>query len=327
MRLVEAREAGNARLLDDAAKPVKPIRPRRLMIVFAACFIGVLLGVAGAFVKKTMYSGIDNPREIETLLGLTLSATIPHSENQDRLYAQIQNKAKKVSVLPHDAPSEGAIESLRSFRTSLQFSMLDSKNNIVLITGPTPEVGKSFVSANFAAVLASIGKKVLLIDGDMRTGYLHRYFGLERKGGLSEALTAHSIVTLDQVIHKNVVENVDFISTGTLPSKPAELLAHENFGKLLELFSRRYDYVLIDTAPVLGFSDALIVGSHAGAIFNIVRGGVSTVGEIEEAVKRMNQAGRTVTGTVFNDMKPNSARYGYGYGSTYEKYRKAEYKS
>jgi tyrosine-protein kinase Etk/Wzc len=320
LRLMEASEAGNARLLDTAAKPVKPVRPKRMVVISFAAMIGIFLGIMVAFVKKTLSGSIHDPQEIQQALGLTLSATIPHSESQKRLYAQIQSKKKKISVLPHDAPSDRAIESLRSFRTSLQFEMLSAKNNIIVITGPTPAVGKSFVSANFAAVLAAIGKKVLLIDGDMRTGYLHRYFGLERKNGLSEFIKAET--NLDKAIHKSVVENVDFISTGRLPAKPAELLAHENFGKLLDMASTRYDFVLVDTAPVLAFSDALIVGTHAGAIFNVVRSGVSTVFEIEEAVRRVNQAGRTVTGTIFNDLKSHSTRYGYG--AKYGKYKYSE---
>jgi tyrosine-protein kinase Etk/Wzc len=322
LRLVKASKVGNARLLDTAVAPLKPIKPKRAIVVALAALIGVFLGVIGAFIRKSLYGGIDDPHEIERLLGLTVSATIPHSAAQERLYTQIQGKAKKVSVLAQEDPNDTAIESMRSFRTSLQFAMLDSRNNIIMITGPTPGLGKSFVSANFAVVLASTGKRVLLIDGDLRKGYLHRYFGLDRERGLSDAIASDTM--LDQVIHKNVVEHVDFISTGNFPPKPAELLAHGNFGKLMKEVSSRYDFVVIDTAPVLAVSDALIVGAHAGSAFNVVRGGISTVGEIEESVKRFNQAGASVTGIVFNDLKPRSARYGYG--SKYGKYRYAEYK-
>lgn len=323
LRLAAASKVGSVRLVDTAAIPVKPVKPKRLLLVVVTGLIGLVLGTLGAYVKKTFSGRIDSPREVEKLLGLPVSATIPYSERQKQLGSQIHGNAKKVSVLSHDVPADNAIESLRGFRTSLQFSMLNARNNIVMITGPTPEVGKSFVSANFATVLAAIGKKVLLIDGDLRTGQLHRFFGVERKNGLSDAINAE--IVLDQVIHNNVVENVDFIATGCLPDKPAELLAHNNFGRLLQLLCARYDFILIDTAPVLVASDALVVGSHAGTIFNIVRGGYSTADEIEEAVKRLNQAGHTVTGTVFNDMKPRSTRYGYGPG--YRGYRYADNKS
>jgi tyrosine-protein kinase Etk/Wzc len=322
LRLVKASKVGNARLLDVAAKPAKPVRPKKLTVIALAAVIGLFLGVAGAFIRKSLSRGIDDPHEIEQMLGLSVSATIPHSVRQEGLYQQLQGKSKKVSVLAHDDPTDHAVESLRSFRTSLQFSMLGAKNRIVMVTGPTPGIGKSFVSVNFAAVLAATGKKVLLIDGDLRKGYLHRYFGLDRKHGLSEVIAGQ--LSVGEAIHQNVVENVDFISTGDLPPRPAELLAHANFGACLQAVAEQYDFVVIDTAPVLAVSDALVVAPHVGAIFNIVRGGVSSLGEIEEAVKRFKQAGNGVTGIVFNDLKPRAGRYGYG--SKYGKYRYAQYK-
>jgi tyrosine-protein kinase Etk/Wzc len=316
LRLVTASKVGNARLLDTPMPPTAPIKPRRMLVILIVGMIGLVLGVIGAYIRKVFYGRIDDPQEIKQLFGVPLSATIPHSQGQEQLYAQIQSKSRAVSVLASSAPGDSAVESLRGFRASLQFSMRDSSNNIIVITSPTPEVGKSFVAANFATVLAAVGKKILLIDGDLRKGHLHRYFGLDRKKGLAEAILAPGI--FEQIIQRNVVENVDFISTGNLPKKPAELLGHQNFGTLLRLLSGRYDYVLVDTAPVLAVADALTVGPYAGAMFNVVRGGVTTANEIEETVKRLNQAGATVTGTVFNDLRPRHARYGYG--SLYEGY-------
>lgn len=322
LRLVKASKVGNARLIDEAQPPLQPVRPKRAVIIAVGFMIGLFLGVVGAFIRKNLFGGIDEPHEIEQALGLTVSAAVPFSEKQKTLYTQMQDNPKKVSVLAHDDPHDMAIESLRSFRTSLQFSMLGARNNIVMISGPTPSVGKSFVSVNFAAVLASTGKKVLLIDADLRKGYLQRYFGLTRPNGLSELIAGQ--IAYDKALHTDVVENVDFIATGVLPPRPAELLGHSNFVDLLTWASARYDIVIIDTAPVLAVSDALVVAVHAGTIFNIVRGGMSTMGEIEESVKRFKQAGTSVTGIVFNGLKPRIGRYGYG--SKYGKYRYAQYK-
>jgi tyrosine-protein kinase Etk/Wzc len=322
LRLIKASKVGNARLLDSAVKPLKPLRPNKAVVVALAVLIGLFLGIIGAFIRKSLFGGIDDPHEIEQMLGLTVSAAIPHSKTQTALYTHIQGKEKRVSILAQEDPSDAAVESLRSFRTSLQFSMLDAKNRIVMVTGPTPSIGKSFISANFAAVLGATGKRVLLVDADLRKGYLHRYFGLERKHGLSEVIAAQ--LALEQAIHLNIVENVDFISTGELPPRPAELLAHGHFGEFMHAVAARYDFVVIDTAPVLAVSDALVVAPHVGTIFNVVRGSISTMGEIEEAVKRFRQAGAAVTGVVFNDLKPRAGRYGYG--SKYGKYRYAQYK-
>jgi tyrosine-protein kinase Etk/Wzc len=322
LRLVKASKVGNVRLLDVAETPIKPVRPKRAIVISLATLAGLFLGVIAAFVRKNLFGGIDDPNEIEQLLGMTVSAAIPHSDKQQTLYAQMQSSSNKNSVLATDDPKDMAIESLRSFRTSLQFSMLGAKNNIVMISGPTPGVGKSFVSVNFAAVLAATGKRVLLVDADLRKGYLQKYFSQKRQNGLSELIAGQ--ITLDTALRKGVLTDVDFISTGVLPPHPAELLTHANFGAFLAQVSANYDFVIIDTAPVLAVSDSLVVAPHVGAVFSIVRGGVSTIGEIEEAVKRFNQAGSAVTGVVFNDLKPRIGRYGYG--SKYGKYRYAAYK-
>lgn len=318
LRLATESKIGSVRLLDSAAVPLKPIKPKPLIVVMLSAMIGLVLGTAAAIARKALYGRIDTPSEIEQELGLPVATTIPYSLSQEKLSAQIQGNRKVVAVLPLDGPCDDVVESLRRFRSSLQFAMLDAKSNIVMIAGPTPGVGKSFVSANFAAVLASIGKKVLLIDGDLRSGHLHRYFGVDRAIGLSDVIGGR--VAFGQAVQRTAAENVDFLSTGELPRKPAELLAHENFGKLLQSLSTRYDFILIDTAPILEVSDALVIAPHAGAIFNVVRGGQTTSTEVEEAVKRLNRAGHVMTGIVFNDSKQRTSRYDYG--GQYWKYRK-----
>lgn len=312
LRLIAASKVGSVRMLDTPVTSARPIKPRRVLVVALAGVAGLLLGGIAALVKKTLYRRVEHPAEVEQQLGLHISATIPHSERQKQLYARIKSESREVAVLPQDAASDPAVESFRGFRSSLKHAMLDSSNNVIMITGATPGVGKSFVSANLASLMASIGKKVLLIDGDLRTGYLHRYFGKDRESGLSDVLLGK--MNFGQAIHKDVVENVDFISTGRLPDRPAELLEQQEFNRLMQILSARYDFVLVDTPPVLAFADALTVGAISGAIFNVVRSGVSTIDEIEEAVKRLNQAGRSVTGIVFNGAKPRLSHYAYGAG-------------
>jgi tyrosine-protein kinase Etk/Wzc len=311
LRLASASKVGNVRMLDEAEKPVEPIKPRRKVILSFACIFGLALGLATALIKSAFYGRVDDPRQVEQLSGVPVVATILHSENQKQLSTKVRSKRKALSVLPHHTPQDSAVESLRRFRTFLQFSMRQASNNIIVMAGPTPEVGKSFISANFAVVLASIGKKVLLIDADLRTGHLHRYFGRKRKPGLSEAITEE--IPADKAIQKGVVQDVDLISTGTLPNEPAELLANEKFGELLRSLSARYDVILIDTAPVLVVTDALIISRQAGATFNVVRDGVTTNRAIEEAVKQFNRAGVAVTGIVFNDQRATTMQYGCGY--------------
>jgi tyrosine-protein kinase Etk/Wzc len=227
------------------------------------------------------------------------------------LYEQVHSRHQKVPLLATVSSTDAAIESLRNFRTALQFSLPQFKNNIVVISGATPGLGKSFVSANLAAIMAATGKKVLLIDSDLRNGLLHLYFGFGRQDGLSDAIAGAR--TVDQVIHHGVIPNMDFISTGTLPPNPAELLLRPDFGAILQQMSARYDLVLVDATPILAVADTMIIGAHAGAIYIMTRAGVTTPGEISESMKRLRQAGLEAKGVLFNDLKMRPGRYGYGY--------------
>jgi tyrosine-protein kinase Etk/Wzc len=322
LRLVKASKVGNARLLDNAVVPLHPIRPKRVLVVGLSAIIGLFIGLGAALIRRSLFGGIEDPSDVEQRLGLTVSAAVPHSDKQAKLYEDMgAGRNAGQSLLAVVDPNDLAIESLRSFRTSLQFLMLGAKNNIVMISGATPSVGKSFISANFASVLALTGKKVLLVDSDLRKGYLQKYFGLPRENGLSEFIAGQ--LSLGEVTHRGVVENVDFIATGTLPPRPAELMAHSRFSAFLDEASRKYDIVLIDTPPVLAVADALIIATQVGTIFSVARGGVSTIGEIEETRKRFEKSGAALSGVVFNGLRARGGSYGYG--SKYGKYRFAQY--
>lgn len=311
LRVAAASKVGNARLLDAATAPTRPVKPKSQVVLAMAGVIGLAFGTMFAFLRKNHNRRIDDPREIELALGLTVAAAIPHSIVQEKMQEKLERKDSTPSVLtlPDDA-LDSTIESLRGFRGPLQLALNNSKNNIVMITSPAPAAGKSFISANLAAVLASFGDKVLLIDGDLRTGHLHRYFRVGRQNGLTDAIA--NTEALPQLVRKNVVPNLDFISAGSSSRKPGNFLAHKDFSWLLQQLSEQYDCILIDSAPVLSVSDGLIIAPHVGSIFNVVRSGANTIEEIEEAVTRFNKVGIAVTGIIFNDLKPRFSRYGYG---------------
>lgn len=321
LRMITVAKKSNVRLVDNPMLPEKPVSPNRPQIIAIALLLGLFLGTIVAFVKKALHGGIDDPAEIEKMMGVPVYATIPHSKMQKELFDQVSRKSPKLPLLAKISSMDVAVEALRNFRTALQFSMSHSKNNIVLITGPSAGMGKSFVSANLAAVMAATGKRVLLIDADFRNGHLHRYFDVGRQDGLVDAIGGTK--RLEQIIHREVIENVDFISTGNLPSNPSELLEHPNLGTLLQSLSSLYDVVLIDGTPILAVSDTLIIGAHAGAIYLLTRAGVTTSGEIAESIKRLSQAGLAAKGVLFNDLTQRPGRYGYGY--KYGKYRQVQY--
>lgn len=303
LRLISVGRVSNVRMIDAPIAPEKPLKPNRPLIVVLAVVTGLFLGTLVAFARKAIKGGIDDPLEIERLLhARVVYATIPHSVNQDKLTRKARGDNLSTPLLAQLMPEDPAIESLRSFRAALQFSMPHFKNNIVMFTGPTRDLGKSFIAANFGAVVAASGKRVLLIDADLRNGYLHRYFGVPREPGLSNTISGS--MSAKDAIHHDVIDNLDFIATGTLPPNRSEFLLHLNFGNLLESVSPHYDLILVDPPPILAVADALIIGAHAGSVFIMARSGVTTEDEINESIKRLNHAGISPQGVVFNDMPP-----------------------
>jgi tyrosine-protein kinase Etk/Wzc len=323
LRLVSEGKVGNVRVVDQAVTQQNPVAPKRSMIVALSAFLGLLGGVALAFTRNAMNAGIKDSAEIEVHTGLNVFATVPHSAVQGKLYESIVNKAPGKHLLALTNAEDPGIESLRSLRTALQFALLDARNNVVLFTGPTPSIGKSFVSSNFAAVLGAGGKRVLLMDADLRKGYLNQYFGLSRGPGLSELVAGSK--TFEEVVQRNVAPGVDMIPTGALPPNPGELLLSPATVELIQKLSTQYDLVIIDTPPVLAVSDTQVLAPVAGTVFLIAKANVTAIGEIHESVKRLQQSGVSVKGVVFNDFKVDKRRYG-GYGYRYSRYRYTNYK-
>ena len=300
LRLISVGRVSNVRLVDAPIAPERPIKPNRPLIVALAVVTGLFLGTLIAVTRKAMRGGIDDPAKVERLLrAKVVYASIPHSVNEDKLMRKVKGEGV-LPLLAQILPEDPAVESLRSFRAALQFSMPHFRNNIVVFAGPTRGVGRSFVTVNFAAVMAASGKRVLLIDADLRGGRLHRYFGISRDHGLSMAVNGSAPV--EGFIHRNVIDNLDFIPTGVLPPNRSDFLLHLNFSTLLETVSPNYDLVLIDTPPLLLAADALVIGARAGAVFLLARAHVTTDAEITESVKRLNHAGLSPQGVLFNNI-------------------------
>ncbi|MDB5962237.1 MAG: Tyrosine protein kinase [Massilia sp.] len=311
LRIVSVGKVGSVRLVDAPMVDDEPVRPHRKAILVSGALLGVLAGLAAVLLRKNFGGGVEDPLRIEALLGArVVAASIPHSAAQARL-ARRAMRYGKVALLARDEPADGAIEALRSFRASLRFSMPHFDNNVIMFAGPTSGMGKSFVSANFAAIMAAGGKRVLLIDADLRNGCLHQAFGVPRGDGLCEA--ASGAVPPAKALMRDVMPNLDLMTTGSLAGERPELMLQVDVGALLEALRSHYDLVLVDSPPVLALADPLVIGSHAGAVFLVVRAGVSTAREIAEAVKRLNRAGIAPAGIVFNDVKPRLSYYGYRY--------------
>lgn len=323
--IVRAGTVGNVRVVDVAAvDTTEPVKPKKALIAVVATLLGGFLAVAIVLIQKAMHRGVEDPNEIEAL-GLPVYASVPYSDYQNKLSGFAErarkNKVNKPkSILALDNPADLSIEALRSLRTSLHFAMMEAKNNIIAISGPSPSVGKSFISVNLATVLAQSGKKVLIVDADMRKGYLQTQFGLKWDNGLSDYLSGR--LNLVQVTKPTKVEGLSVVTRGQIPPNPSELLMHSNFSQFIEEISAEYDLIIIDTPPILAVTDPAIVSAHSGTTLLVTRFGQNHVREIELTRNRFEQNGIDVKGVVFNGVvKKASNAYGY-YG-----YYNYEYKS
>ncbi|MDA7024462.1 MULTISPECIES: polysaccharide biosynthesis tyrosine autokinase [Pseudomonas] len=322
--VMRAGAVGNVRLIDTADADLRyPVKPKKTLIVLIATLLGAFLAISYVLFRKALNRGVENPDDIEKL-GLPVYASIPFSSLQ-----KVEDEkspggrgTRATPLLASSHPTDLAIEGLRSLRTSLHFAMLEANNNRLMISGPSPKVGKSFVSANLAAVIAQSGQRVLLVDVDMRKGYIHKMFGLPVENGLSDLLAKRC--DLDTAIHKTEVENLDVIGRGQIPPNPSELLMHKNFTEFLEIISAKYDQVILDTPPFLAVADAAIVGRQSGTNLIVTRFELNPAREVELTMRRFAQNGIELKGAIFNGVeKRASAKYGYGaYG-----YYNYEYKS
>jgi len=314
LEIARAGTVGNVRIIDTAAvDTTQPVKPKKAVVVLGGTFLGGFLVVAFIFLRKMLSRGVEDPAEIEQL-GLPVYASVPLSEQEFKVLPRSRQRHGdgRQHLLAVTAPADFATEALRSLRTSLHFARLEAKNNVLMISGSSPQAGKTFVSSNLAAVIAQAGQKVLLIDADMRKGGQHHVLGGKAEGGLSELISGQ--IELEAALRPvEGVERMQFIARGKVPPNPSELLMNPRFSALLEQLKPHYDLILIDTPPILAVTDAAVIGHHAGTSLLVVRFGLNQAREIALAKQRFEQNGVTIRGAIFNAVQRRSAGY-YSYG-------------
>ncbi|WP_163929907.1 polysaccharide biosynthesis tyrosine autokinase [Paraferrimonas sp. SM1919] len=314
LAIVKASTVGNVRIIDTASVMAKPVKPKKPLIVVLATLLGGMLGVATILVRAAFNKGIESSEVIESA-GHSVYGSIPLDAGMQSLLSEQKKLPLEQrldgahTLLAVHNPASLAIESIRSLRTSLHFAAMNA-NNIIMISGPAPSIGKSFVSSNLAAVMAQGGNKVLLIDADMRKGYMQRVFGCKWDNGLSEILAAK--LEIKDAIKTTVVDGLDFISRGQVPPNPSELLMQPNFEALLKWASANYDTVIVDTPPILAVTDAAIIGKYCGTSLLLVKHQETPLKELEYSIERFKVAGVNINGVVLNQMVQSAAnKYGY----------------
>lgn len=328
LNINKASTIGNVRIVDTALAQLKPVKPQKKLIVLIVTLLGAISACLFVVLRAVLHKGIESPEQLEEH-GISVYASIPLSEwqnKQDREGKLLRNKKKdnvrSTDLLAVGNPADLAIEAIRSLRTSLHFAMMSAKNNVLVISGSSPEIGKTFVSANLSAVIAQSGQRVLLVDCDMRKGYAHALMNTDSANGLSEILSKQ--VSPDNAVRKTNISNMDFIPRGQIPPNPSELLMAPTLGEFVRWAEDNYDIVLLDTPPILAVTDAAIISSHAGSTLLVARFEMNTLKEVEVSIRRFEQNGTEVKGVILNAIVRRAASY-YAYGN-YDYYA-YEYKS
>lgn len=319
LSILRASSQGNVRIIDLAISAEKPIKPKKAIIILVATALGLFLSTALYLLKALMKQGISSEDEIE-VLGVDVIGNIPRSSIQDKhdhVFRKLNKKdiARSNMLITIKEPTDPSVEALRALRTNLYFTSMDADNKIIMISGATPAVGKSFISANLTVLMAQSGKKVLLIDADMRKGYIQSLFDIDNVSGLSDML-AETHNNYNQFLQKTNIANLHIMSRGMGRGNPAELLLNNRLPEFLAWAEKYYDHIIMDTPPILAVTDAAIIGQYAGISLLVCQFGTTDITDLNDSINRFKNSNINIQGIVLNGVErtaKNAYKYDYNY--------------
>lgn len=308
LRVVRAGEIGNVRIVDKACIRAKPIKPRRKIILLGGMLGGFLLGCGLIFLQRMMYgNGVTSASEIERETNVSVFSKIAKTRMDN-----IPSYRERLFCLAAVAPENLSVEQLRLLRSALEFSFLDAGNKVLLVSGISPGAGKSFVSMNLAYLFAMMGKKVLLVDADLRKSRLSE----KKAAGLSDVLCGKS--NLEDVVDKVCDGAFEFLPIGKRNNNPNELLSSKNFEEFIKHSKETYDVVLVDTPPINLVADAQSIARYVDFALLVLRYRMDSMENIKEALAALDIAGLQKRAFVLNQCYNDGSFQSYGY---YKKYK------
>ncbi|APA87579.2 polysaccharide biosynthesis tyrosine autokinase [Paraburkholderia sprentiae WSM5005] len=341
LQVRRASTTGGAHILDQAIRPHMPVMPQPILVLGGGLVLGIVSGVVLVFMRRHVMIGVTDPRYVERQMSVPMFGEILFSHQQllldrdatagrkslpamaGRAHPPAPRGAHEIlldaggqsRILAARFPHDTSVEALRSVRTAVARDLAHARNNIVMIIGPTPSAGKSFVAANLAILHAEIGSRVVLIDADMRRGHLASLFNESNRGGLSEVLSER--LPLRNALRATPIDGLTFLSCGVRPENPAALLMKPRLKDVLERLSSQFDLVIIDTPPFLAVTDASIVANEAGASLLVLRSGMQSEEEIADTIRKVERAEGRIAGAVFNGIPLRRSTKNYGYETNY----------
>ena len=304
LNVAKAGSVGRVRIIDYAVAPVEPSGPKKKLILGSSVLAGLFFGGIFSFLFMRK-GGIKDPEHVEDLMGAPVIAHVAYEERIKKM-----SKKGECLLLRQVNSGSSALDGIKSIRTVMEYSDVNASNNVLLVTGPSPGVGKSFVSVNYAAALSELGKKVLVIDADFRKGTLSKFLDDSKLPGLNESLNDGEIraYPLDDF-------GLYLMPSGRRVSRSTEKVSSNEFKILIEKASKEFDHVIIDSPPVLSVSDSIILSRYAGTVLFVIKYMESDIKDLQQSVKSFQHVGVNISGVVINNVVPH-----YLYGSKKQDY-------
>lgn len=299
-------------MVDSARAPLYPIAPKKAIILSFGLVLGLFAGVGSVFLREATSDKVQGAEEIEKTLGYHLLAVIPHFSSDQAT----QTGSIPETVIAFKSPLSVEAEAFRTLRNSVLLSSIDKQSKTILISSTIPKEGKSFTACNFAVVLAQQGSRVLVVDSDLRRPTMHSYFGLKNGDGLSNLILGEDI---GDKFRTPILElpNLQLLTAGKKIPLPSEALASTVFYSLLQQWEKEFDYVVVDSAPLLIVSDSLPAASWVDMVVLVTRYNVTPLGALKRVRDLLRHSNAEVAGVVINDMAISGTQYYGGYGSGY----------
>ncbi|MGC2108285.1 MAG: polysaccharide biosynthesis tyrosine autokinase [Candidatus Korobacteraceae bacterium] len=323
--------SGNIQVVDQAVPPDKPSKPNIPVNMAAAFFGSLMLGTIAAFVIERMNNSITSPEIIDAVSGWPSLGIIPSTRESSKVARKggdlmLPSKEGKgeIPLVVVSRPRSKVAESFRAVRTSILLSSIDSPPKTMLVTSALPEEGKTTISANLAGALAQMGRRVLLVDGDMRRPRISDLLGLPANaGGLSTVLIGKDKEE-DVIVPSAKVPNLYIMPAGPKPPYPAELLGSNRMKALIKSWLPSYDHIIIDTPPVLSVTDPVLLSVDVDAVVLVVRFGQTTKQALKEVREILDQVNARVCGVILNSVEvDHDSTYGRSYYAGYGYYDRA----
>ncbi|MGE0792357.1 MAG: polysaccharide biosynthesis tyrosine autokinase, partial [Sandaracinaceae bacterium] len=320
----------HVRILDRALRTNTPIRPRLHVNAAAGLGAGLALGLALALLLSRLDRRLKSVTDVEAL-GMTVLGILPKISEGDEaqpVYARKKRRRRKAAedgnlngrdTFVHTHPMSAAAECCRTIRTNLMFMSADQPIRTMVVTSASPREGKTTVTTNVAISLAQSGKRVLMVDTDLRRPRIHRAFSVSGARGITSVIAGDE--TLENVVVTTSVPNLDVLPCGPIPPNPSELLHNRKFNELVEHALKNYDRIIFDSPPLGAVTDAAVLAPQLDAALIVVKADATTRDALGSALRQLRDVGANVVGGVLNDIDPRRK----GYASDYYYYRREGY--